>query len=97
MVYVFDIATETWFSEFTIAEGEIYPANRVGFCSVVASADSNSSHNIYIYGGLDKKAEVCVGKSEVFILILPAFHWVLVYPFGDESRDNNFEGRKFRG
>ena len=78
-VHVFDIATKTWFVQSTTAQLGFYPAGRVTFCSVVASAEDNSSHNIYIYGGYAPLGDGS-GKEEVFILTLPAFHWVSVYP-----------------
>ena len=87
-VNIFDIATRTWFSQYTTAEMN-YPSDRSKFCSVVATAADNSSYNIYIYGG-----EPYAGG--VFILTLPAFHWVQVYP-SDMSTDTSHravEGHK---
>ena len=52
IVHVFDIATNTWFTQRTTAE-EKYPSGRISMCSVVASAEDSSSHNINIYGGYD--------------------------------------------
>ena len=69
IVHVFDIATNTWFTQKTTAQ-EKYPSGGTKVCSVVASAEDNSSHNIYMYGG----------TSEILILTLPAFHWILVNP-----------------
>ena len=84
-VHVFDIATSTWFAQSTTAQSGFYPDGRIGFCSVVASAPDNSSHNIYIYGGLDSSG--ASGRNEVFILTLPAFHWVSVYPSAKDKSD----------
>ena len=82
-IHVFDIATEVWFAQPTTAQAERYPTSMASFCSVVASAGDNSSHNIYIYGGADSIQNF--GRNEVFILTLPAFHWVLVYPSADDA------------
>ena len=79
-VHVFDIATEVWFVQSTTAELQLHPSGLYSFCSVVASAEDNSSHNIYIYGGWNE-AEFS-RSNEVWILTLPAFHWVPVYPVG---------------
>ena len=51
-------------------------------CSVVASAEDNSSHNIYIYGGYNEESFGTNERAinEIFVLTLPAFHWILVYP-----------------
>ena len=85
-MYIFDIATETWYTQSTTAEARRPPSASDGsdFCAVVASAEDNSSHNIYIYGGY-----LPVGRpsNEVFILTLPAFHWVAVYPSLTEDPD----------
>ena len=85
VVHVFDIATHTWFAQSTTAHTEFYPTSRRSFCSVVASASDNSSHNIYIYGGWDPDSGNW--SNEVFILTLPAFHWVLVYPSAKDASD----------
>ena len=76
-VSIFDIATDTWFTQLTTAH-EKFPTSRDTFCSVVATAEDNSSHNIYIYGG--GNIVTMTGLFDIFILTLPAFHWVLVYP-----------------
>ena len=75
-MHVFDISTKTWFAQITTAENGIFPTDRIGFCSVVASAEDNSSQNIYIYGGWDQN----IVKDDIFILTLPLFHWVSVFP-----------------
>ena len=81
IVHVFDIATNTWFTQRTTAQGK-YPSDRARMCSVVASAEDSSSHNIYIYGGYYRGAIGTNGTviNEILVLTLPAFHWILVYP-----------------
>ena len=75
-MHVWDIATKTWFAQSTTVETGLYPSSdTAAYCSVVASAEDKSSHNIYLYiGGPDTTV------LGVFILTLPAFHWVPVYP-----------------
>ena len=89
-VHVFDIATETWFAQSTTAQLGFYPTDREAFCSVVASAMDNSSHNIYIYGGWDSGTDGA--KDDIFVLTLPAFHWVLVY--SSASDEPNIDNRR---
>ena len=72
-MHIFDIATNTWFQHTTAQEK--YPSGGTSVCSVVASAEDSSSHNIYIYGGLNETV-----TNEILVLTLPAFHWILVYP-----------------
>ena len=86
-VHVFDIATNTWFAQSTTAQTELYPTSRQSFCAVVASASDNSSHNIYIYGGWDPVTGTV--RGDVFILTLPAFHWVLAFPLAKDAYDTN--------
>ena len=76
-VHIFDIATSTWFAQSTTSHSG-YPAGRSGFCSVVASAQDGSSHNIYIYGGVTPPDPN--PNNGVYVLTLPAFLWVTVYP-----------------
>ena len=87
-VHVFDIAAKAWFTQSTTAQAEYYPVGRSSFCSVVASARDNSSHNIYIYGGMVSDYPDAA-SDQVFILTLPAFHWVLVYPSVKDKSEIN--------
>ena len=78
-VHVFDIAAKVWFAQSTTTQWVGgYPTGRTVFCSVVASAEDNSSHNIYIYGGWDGSSSF-YQENDVWILTLPAFEWVLAY------------------
>ena len=87
IVHVFDIATQTWFAQSTTIQGGSYPAGRIAFCSAVASAEDNSSHNIYIYGGIVSPDTFKPKTNDIFILTLPAFHWVSVYPSASDQAD----------
>ena len=83
-VHVWDIATKTWFAQSTTIDRGLYPPNEtISHCSIVASAEDNSSHNIYLSivetGNLGR-------DFKVYILTLPAFRWVLVY----ESLQNDW-------
>lgn len=75
VVHIFDIAKKAWFAQSTTAQGGYYPSARLEFCSVMTSPEDNSSYNIYIYGGKTFDS-VIDNKKEIFILTLPAFHWV---------------------
>ena len=82
-VHVWDIATKTWFAQSTTTGGHSPDILKQNSCFVVASAEDNSSHNIYLYQwGWGE------GVSRVFILTLPTFRWVLVY----ESSEDGVEG-----
>ncbi|PSN64586.1 hypothetical protein BS50DRAFT_77876 [Corynespora cassiicola Philippines] len=75
-VLVYDSGSGNWYNQETTAEGGAYPPARSSFCSVVASAPDNSSHNIYIYGGETSSSEDAF--SDMYILTIPTFHWIRV-------------------
>ncbi|KAJ5787340.1 hypothetical protein N7457_002330 [Penicillium paradoxum] len=75
-VSVFDVKTKTWYLQKTT--GDI-PPQLTDFCSVVASAEDGSSHNIYIYGGYDGIKYTNNPSDDVYILSLPSFKWVRAY------------------
>jgi hypothetical protein len=62
------------------------PPQLTQFCSVVASANDSSSHNIYIYGGY---AGLNSGNDtiwdDVYILSMPSFTWVKAFSGGEEN------------
>ncbi|OAL37928.1 hypothetical protein AYO20_02761 [Fonsecaea nubica] len=75
-ILMYDSGADEWFEQDTTAEGGTYPAPRGSFCSVALSAADGSSHNIYIYGGLQASSDDALG--DIWILTLPAFHWIPV-------------------
>ena len=94
-VYIYDISTKTWFTQSTTAVAGRYPDAQGSLCSVGASAADNSSHNIYIYGGFHGAFhEWMKSSNDVFILTLPAFHWVLVYTDEDGADPRRTYGHR---
>lgn len=73
---VYDIASEEWYLQNTTGEA---PGQLTQFCSVMASAQDSSSHNIYIYGGYNGLDSGNVPSDDVWILSLPSFTWVKAY------------------
>ncbi|OJD36009.1 cell wall anchored protein [Diplodia corticola] len=70
-------ATSTWHRQSVT--GDI-PPPRSDFCIVAASAPDNSSHNIYLYGGIDpSNATAPTLYDDIHILSLPSFTWTRVY------------------
>ena len=55
------------------------PPQLARFCSVYASAQDASSHNIYIYGGNDGIDLIDGPSDDVYVLSLPSFEWVKLY------------------
>ncbi|KAF1969530.1 hypothetical protein BU23DRAFT_539447 [Bimuria novae-zelandiae CBS 107.79] len=71
----------TWYQQAT--SGDI-PPPRIDYCTVTTAAPDNSSHHIYIYGGVDPiKNEF---YDDVVILSLPSFTWTVGWPMGESPR-----------
>jgi hypothetical protein len=81
-VSVYDIATETWYNQPTTGSP---PGALTQGCTVVASAQDGSSHNIYWYGGFDGIDESQPFSDDVWVLSVPSFKWTKVYS-GDSSQ-----------
>ena len=72
-VSVYDIAKKVWYEQVT--SGTVPPQLAEG-CTVVASAEDGSSHNIYWYGGFDGLNESDSYSDDVWILSVPSFMWM---------------------
>jgi hypothetical protein len=71
----------TWYSQKTTGD---VPKPRIDFCTVAISAPDNSSHHIYLYGGIDPITNT--GFDDVLILTIPSFTWTNVWPIGEAPR-----------
>ena len=71
----------TWYSQKTTGE---VPKPRIDFCTVAISAPDNSSHHIYLYGGIDPITNTAF--DDVLILTIPSFTWTNVWPIGEAPR-----------
>lgn len=86
---IFDISTlynggnasSGWYKQQ--ATGNV-PLARGAFCAVTVSAPDNSSHNIYIYGGLNEHSDTYY--DDVYVLSLPSFTWTMMYGPGNSPR-----------
>ncbi len=75
-VSVYDIASGTWYNQPTTGQ---QPGGLTQGCTVVASAQDYSSHNIYWYGGFDGIDDTTPFSDDVWILSVPSFMWIKVY------------------
>lgn len=77
---VYDIASSTWYLQETYGTPPPHPLSE--FCSVVASTDDGSTHNIYIYGGTSGYGlpDPTNFYDDVYVLSLPTFTWIPVAP-----------------
>ncbi|RDW58120.1 kelch repeat protein [Coleophoma cylindrospora] len=75
-VSVYDIAKQTWYEQPTSGGG---PGALTQGCTVLASAQDGSSHNIYWYGGFNGLDATSEFSDDVWILSIPSFMWMKVY------------------
>jgi len=75
-VDVYDMGNQKWHQQW--ATGDIPPSRRQ-FCGGITSAQDGSSHNIYIYGGRGFGVNQ-TGFDDVYILTIPSFVWIQVFP-----------------
>ena len=72
-ISVYDIATATWYQQFSA--GDIPPWRYLS-CSIAVSAPDQSSHSIYVFGGWGNTAGGSDGN--VYVLSIPSFRWIRV-------------------
>ncbi|OBT40559.1 hypothetical protein VE00_08585 [Pseudogymnoascus sp. WSF 3629] len=86
-IQVYDIYTDTFYTQAATNA----PTGRYSFCSVGASNANNSSYEIFIYGGDvgSSNSAAVATLSKVYILTLPAFHWLEVPTSASTWRNNH--------
>ncbi|KAF4970117.1 hypothetical protein FSARC_2786 [Fusarium sarcochroum] len=67
------------------ATGDV-PESRRRFCAGATWAEDQSSYNIYLYGGAGEK-EGSSGFDDIYILTLPTFTWIKMYPTTNGTGD----------
>ncbi|KAF2193767.1 hypothetical protein K469DRAFT_728851 [Zopfia rhizophila CBS 207.26] len=72
----------TWYPQKTT--GEI-PDPRIDFCLVSISTTDNSSHHIYLYGGINPTQNNTM-YDDVYVLSLPSFAWTNIFRDGESPR-----------
>ncbi|KAK4456125.1 hypothetical protein QBC34DRAFT_287001, partial [Podospora aff. communis PSN243] len=75
-IYLYDVLSSKWYQQK--ATGRV-PQMRARFCAGATWAQDQSSYNIYIYGGAGI-APYTAGFDDVYVLSIPAFQWVKLYP-----------------
>ena len=78
-IQVYDIAARKWFTQ--IATGDAPPSSP-GYCSAVSAAPDDSSIHLILYGGWTNDQgdfdDDHANRAGVYMLIMPAFHWIRV-------------------
>ncbi|KAK5560134.1 hypothetical protein LTR46_001884 [Exophiala xenobiotica] len=81
---VFDIGSNTW-SLQSLSTGSPFPDKPLAqFCTVVASAEDGSHHEIFVYGGWDSNNDTSP-NTDVWILTVPSFTWIKADSVGREG------------
>ncbi|KAI5782056.1 hypothetical protein DFH27DRAFT_656507 [Peziza echinospora] len=78
--YIFDPAQQEWYTQPLTAENGNFPSARWEFCAQAAQAADGSSWNIYVYGGAADAGKTVL--QDLYILTVPAFHWVYIGAYG---------------
>ncbi|KAH7116643.1 hypothetical protein B0J13DRAFT_653225 [Dactylonectria estremocensis] len=86
---------------YDILSGKPYVQNATGnvpeprrrFCAGVTWPDDQSSYNIYLYGGAGK-AEGNAGFDDIYVLTIPTFTWIRIYPT-DSNKIGDFPHHSF--
>ncbi|KAJ6258276.1 hypothetical protein Dda_7196 [Drechslerella dactyloides] len=92
-VQIYDIANHKWFSQQTSgdlnarntsvsgADTDGFPIGRLQPCSVAVKGPNSSSYHIFMFGGNrdgNPDAAISGDPAEVWVLVIPAFRWILV-------------------
>ncbi|KAH7490586.1 Uncharacterized protein HZ326_0644 [Fusarium oxysporum f. sp. albedinis] len=72
-------------SYFQNATGDV-PESRRRFCAGATWTKDQSSYNIYLYGGAGEE-QGSSGFDDIYILTLPTFTWIKMYPEGNGTGD----------
>lgn len=91
LIYLYDVLSSKWYVQN--ATGEV-PGKRRRFCAGATWAADKSSYNIYIYGGASTPPDNHPGYDDVYILTIPSFQWLKLYPSpsGNSDPKSNQQG-----
>ncbi|RPB02587.1 hypothetical protein L873DRAFT_418464 [Choiromyces venosus 120613-1] len=95
-IRIYDIATSTWKSQKATAKDGDFPRGRIDFCAVVMSAQDNSSHQIYFYGGYSDGPGTRLPLDDAWVLTLPYFQYLKVGNSIEATRISGFRRRLLR-
>ncbi|KAI8224897.1 Kelch repeat-containing protein [Colletotrichum sp. SAR 10_99] len=84
-IFMYDILSSRWYTQK--ATGQI-PEMRRRFCAGVTWSADRSSYNIYMYGGATVPGVLGAGYDDVYVLSLPTFTWVKMFPSTNGTGSN---------
>ncbi|KAG0638422.1 hypothetical protein HOY80DRAFT_1078462 [Tuber brumale] len=80
-INIYSTRKSKWYTQ-NLPSGAVVPTPRFAFCTAVKSASDNSSHQIYIMGGLEGSSPVNARggptTASVWVLSIPNFEWALL-------------------
>ncbi|KAK5664257.1 hypothetical protein OQA88_475 [Cercophora sp. LCS_1] len=82
-ILLYDVLSSKWYKQN--ATGDV-PEMRARFCAGASWAPDQSSYNIYLYGGAGMPPSTA-GFDDVYILTIPTFQWIKLYPDGPATGD----------
>ncbi|KAG7118051.1 Kelch repeat-containing protein like [Verticillium longisporum] len=84
-VFLYDVLSSKWYTQETTGTT---PERRRRFCAGVTWAEDQSSYNIYLYGGAPPpEDEPGAGFDDLYILSMPSFTWIKMYPNSTDTGD----------
>ncbi|KAJ9602122.1 hypothetical protein H2200_013482 [Cladophialophora chaetospira] len=84
---IYDIGSGQWSKQALNPSSPIPPGPLAQFCTVVASSEDGSHHDIFVYGGWDSNGGM--PSQEVWILSIPSFTWVRASSDGGSARQGH--------
>lgn len=84
-VFIYDVVNSKWYRQ---AVSGTTPNMRRRFCAGAAWPADWSSYNIYLYGGASVPGVPGAGFDDVYILSLPSFTWIKMFPLNSTSNAN---------
>ncbi|KAI5777253.1 hypothetical protein EDC01DRAFT_679259 [Geopyxis carbonaria] len=85
---LYDLANQKWYVQN--ATGDV-PEARRRFCGAVVSAEDNSSHEVYIYGGLTA-TDRWEAYDNVYVLSIPSFTWKRLLGKKGTEKSGHYDG-----
>ncbi|TEA15596.1 Kelch repeat-containing protein [Colletotrichum sidae] len=84
-IFMYDILSSRWYTQTAVGQ---VPDMRRRFCAGVTWAEDQSSYNIYMYGGANVPGVLGAGFDDVYVLSVPTFTWVKMYPATNGTGSN---------
>ena len=91
-IHIYSTKQSKWFTQ-SLDSSATVPPPRFAFCTALKSAPDGSSHQIYMFSGLEATPGIAYNKaptaksSEVWVLTIPTFEWIKLDWSGSTTGD----------